>query len=300
MKTAGVGAAALGLAGFGLGAAEEKAGAPRFGISLAGWSLHRSVGEGEGKIPHLEMPRVAREEFGIEAIELVSTMLASRDAAYVRQLAKNAADHDVKILLIMVDGEGEIASEDAAKRADAVARHSRWIDIAADLGCHSIRLNWHGAPADVVSRPRECKAVIDRSAPAFRQLCDYGDGKNVNVLIENHGGPSSYPEAMVQLMLAVDHPRFGTLPDFGNFPADVDRYRATDLLMNFAKAVSAKCNDFDDETGEETGMDYGRLIEIVVDKHDYHGYIGIEYGGSRLSEFDGVRACKRLLDRLRV
>ncbi len=270
-----------------------------FDISLAAWSLHRSIGEGDGKIPMLDMPKLTRQEFGIGAIELVSTMLASRDAVYLDTLAKNAAANDVKILLIMVDNEGEIGAESVEAREEAVVRHAQWIDIAAGLGCHSIRLNWHGTPPDVVKDPRACRAVIERSVPAFRKLCDHGERRGVNVIIENHGGPSSYPEAMVQLMLDVDHPRFGTLPDFGNFPSDVDRYLATDLLMNFAKAVSAKCNDFDDATGEESTMDYERLLQIVIDKHDYHGFVGIEYGGGRLSEFEGIKACKRLLERLR-
>ncbi|MBI3877834.1 MAG: sugar phosphate isomerase/epimerase, partial [Verrucomicrobia bacterium] len=97
----------------------------------------------------------------------------------------------------------------------------------------------------------------------------------------------------------VDHPRFGTLPDFGNFPDDVDRYDAVDKMMPYAKAVSAKCYDFDDKTGNETKLDFPRLIANVVDKHGYHGNLGIEYEGDRMKEFDGVKACKKLLERLR-
>ncbi|MCP4643817.1 MAG: TIM barrel protein [bacterium] len=271
-----------------------------YGISLAEWSLHRTIGAGEGKVPHLDLPKVARQDFDIGAVELVSTMLAATDPAYLDEYARNAAANDVKTLLIMVDNEGAIASPDPDDRAEAVTRHCAWIDIAATLGCHSIRLNWHGVDADAAKRPLECRDVIARSVAPFRALCDHGDKKNINVVIENHGGPSSYPEAMVQLMTTVDHERFGTLPDFGNFPGDVDRYLATDLLMNFAKAVSAKCVDFDDATGDESTMDYGRLIEIVCDKHGYEGYIGIEYGGGRLSEYEGIAACKRLLERLKT
>ena len=267
-----------------------------FTISLAAWSLHRTLGE--GSITQLDMPKLTREEFDIGALELVSTMLTSTDAAYVAQLAEGAAASDVKLLLIMVDNEGAIASSDPDEREDAVARHTRWIDIAAELGCHSIRLNWHGADAADAKHPARCKAIIDRTVAPLRKLCDHGDARNVNVLIENHGGPSSYPEAVIQLVAAVDHERFGTLPDFGNFPEDVDRYLAIDLMMNYAKAVSAKCGDFDETTGEETSMDYARILDTVAIKHAYHGYVGIEYGGSRLSESDGIKACKRLLEKL--
>ena len=109
-------------------------------------------------------------------------------------------------------------------------------------------------------------------------------------------------------MERVDHERFGTLPDFGNFPPrtpnyggpkSVDVYTGIDKLMKYAKAVSAKCYDFDEATGLETKLDYERLINIVVDKHGYSGYIGIEYEGNRLGEYEGVKACKKLLERLR-
>lgn len=269
-----------------------------FKISLAGWSLHRSIGEGEGKIPMLDMPKLARNEFGIEAIELVNHMLAASDKAHLDKLARNAAGNDVKILLTMVDGEGTIGHPDAGNRQEAVDRHKKWIDVTEYLGGHSIRMNWTGSPRDIAQRPADLKAFIDRCVPEFRKLCDYGDSKGINVLIENHGGPSSEPGALVQLMVAVDHPRFGTLPDFGNFPDHVDKYLATDLMMNFAKAVSAKCYDFDDNTGQETRLDYERLMAIVVDQHDYHGYVGIEYEGSRLGEFEGIKACKKLLEQL--
>ncbi|MCC6695479.1 MAG: TIM barrel protein [Candidatus Hydrogenedentes bacterium] len=270
-----------------------------FGISLAAWSLHRTIGEEAGRVPMLDMPKMTRQDFGIDGLELVSTMLASTDAPYLARLAKNASDNNVRLLLIMIDDEGDVAAEDVDAQHDAVARHKKWIDIAADFGCHSIRLNWRGTDPDAAKKPRVCRAMIERSVLPLRTLCDYGDKKEVNVLLENHGGPSSYPEAVVPLVLAVDHPRFGTLPDFGNYPPDVDIYLATDLLMNFAKSVSAKCMDFDDVTGLESTMDFERLIEIVVDKHGYRDYIGIEYGGERLTEADGILACKRLLERLR-
>jgi sugar phosphate isomerase/epimerase len=200
----------------------------------------------------------------------------------------------------MVDGEGAVGAKEAEQREDAVKRHSKWIDIANYLGCHSIRMNWAGGAKDVEHDEAGMAELIDRSAPAYRKLCEYGDTKNINVIIENHWGPSSYPAHMEKLIAAVDHERFGTLPDFGNFPDDVDKYDAIDRMMPFAKAVSAKCYDFDEETGAETTLDYPRLIENVVDKHGYNGYIGIEYEGNRLSEADGIIACRKLLEKLKA
>jgi sugar phosphate isomerase/epimerase len=103
-------------------------------------------------------------------------------------------------------------------------------------------------------------------------------------------------------MRLVDHPRCGTLPDFGNFTIDrrtderYDRYQGVTELMPFAQAVSAKSHDFDDDTGEETATDFARMLEIVR-AAGYSGYVGIEYEGGRLSEADGIRATRRLLER---
>jgi sugar phosphate isomerase/epimerase len=68
-------------------------------------------------------------------------------------------------------------------------------------------------------------------------------------------------------------------------------------MMPYAKAVSAKSHDFD-ESGNEVDIDYRRMIGIVL-RAGYRGYVGIEYEGSRLPEPDGIRATKRLLERVR-
>lgn len=301
MKTTGAAAVAAAALGGTAHAARD------YKISLAAWSLHRTIGTEADKVPMLDMPKMSREEWDIEGIELVNRMLAEFDKSfpdmkpYLDKLAKNASGHNVKILLTMVDGEGNIGDEKADARADAVTRHKKWLDICEYLGCHSMRMNWAGAPREIAGDPAGLDAFIERSVPGFRELCEYGDKKGQYVIIENHGGASSDPAAMEKLMAAVDHPRFGTLPDFGNFPQGADIYDGIDRLMKFAhKAVSAKCHDFDDTTGEETKMDYARLIANVVDKHGYHGYIGIEYEGDRLSELEGIKRCKALLEKLKA
>ena len=40
------------------------------------------------------------------------------------------------------------------------------------------------------------------------------------------------------------------------------------------------------------------MMKIVLDA-GYHSYVGIEYEGSKLSEFDGIKATKALLERVR-
>jgi L-ribulose-5-phosphate 3-epimerase len=99
----------------------------------------------------------------------------------------------------------------------------------------------------------------------------------------------------------VGHPACGTLPDFGNFDLGngelYDRYRGVEELMPYAKAVSAKSHVFD-AGGNEAEMDFFRLLRIVL-QGGYRGFVGIEYEGSEVSEPEGIRATKALLERVR-
>jgi len=259
-----------------------------FDISLAAWSVHRLFFS--GRLKQIDLPELCRKEFDLGGLELVNTFFPSPQYTYCKDLARRARDHGVKILLIMCDGEGDLAAADRAERQQAVRNHRKWLDVAALLGCHSIRCNsGEGRAGDA--------DAIARCAESFATLCEYARSDKLNVLIENHGGLSSAPESLLAVIRRVNDPLLGTLPDFGNFPAGTDRYEAVRRMMPHARAVSAKCYDFDAQ-GNETTIDYPRMLRIVLDA-GYKGFIGIEYEGTHLDEKARVLACKRLLERLR-
>jgi sugar phosphate isomerase/epimerase len=266
-------------------------------ISLAQWSLHRAIESGEMR--GLDFPRVAREQFGIGAVELVNILLERSDERALRDLRALADDLGVRVLLIMVDDEGDLSAPGGGERRTAVENHRRWIEAAALLGCHAVRVNTGGGPqveGDVAPGHPAVREALERCAASCAALCDLAAPAGLSVLVENHGGLSSNIPAVVELCARVGRANFGTLPDFGNFSAGADRYAAVRELMPFARAVSAKCYDFD-PGGNEATMDYPRLLEIVRSA-GYDGYLGIEYEGERLGEEEGIRSCKRLLERL--
>jgi len=121
-------------------------------------------------------------------------------------------------------------------------------------------------------------------------------------LVENHGQLSSNGEWLSSVMKMIDHPRAGTLPDFGNFRIseneEYDRYKGVAELMPFARGVSAKSHEFDVE-GNEVRTDYFKMLQIVKDA-GFKGYIGIEYEGDQLGEFEGIMATKELLEKVRA
>jgi sugar phosphate isomerase/epimerase len=142
---------------------------------------------------------------------------------------------------------------------------------------------------------------INLAADGLRRLTEFGDTIGINTIVENHGGLSSNGKWLATVMEKVDHPRVGTLPDFGNFRIQdeewYDRYKGVEELMPYAKAVSAKSHDFDSH-GNEINTDYYKMMNIVLDA-GYNGYVGIEYEGSKLDEMAGIQATKDLLEKVR-
>jgi L-ribulose-5-phosphate 3-epimerase len=267
-----------------------------FKISLAEWSLHRTLKAGQ--LDNRDFAKTAKNDYGIEAIEYVNQFFKdkAKDKDYIADLKKRADDLGVKALLIMCDGEGALGDSDDKRRTTAVENHYRWVEAAKELGCHSIRVN---AQSNAKLSPEEQQKL---AADGLRRLSEFAAPHGLNVIVENHGGLSSNGEWLVGVMKLVDRKNCGTLPDFGNFRLgegkEYDRYKGVDELMSFAKAVSAKSHDFDAQ-GNETHTDYFKMMDIVVKKHNYHGYCGIEYEGSMLSEPDGIKATKKLLEHVR-
>jgi sugar phosphate isomerase/epimerase len=263
-----------------------------FKISLAEWSLHKTLFANE--MTNLDFPRFAAEH-GIMGVEYVNQFFKdkAKDEQYLSELKKICENEGVTSVLIMCDGEGMVGHPEKDERIKTLENHKKWIDAAKFLGCHSIRVN-AGSQGSFEEQQK-------LAADGLRMLCEYGDSQDINVLVENHGGWSSHGEWLAGVMELVDHKRVGTLPDFGNFiinrqtGEEFDRYKGMELLMPYAKGVSAKSNDFDAD-GNDTRSDYFRIMKIVKDS-GYKGWVGIEYEGNELPEKEGILATRQLLER---
>jgi sugar phosphate isomerase/epimerase len=259
----------------------------KFKISLAEWSLHKSIQSGE--MSNMDFPRIARTQFDIGAVEYVSVLFETKtsveDTGYLIKLKKECEKYHVKSNLIMVDGEGNMGDVDLEKRNTTVTNHFKWVKAARFLGCHSIRVNaaGEGSPEEVQN------AVID----GLSKLCNFASQFNINVIVENHGGNSSNPDWLIPVIKKVNKRNCGLLPDFGNFEKK-DRYQAVEKMMPYSKGVSAKSFDFD-SLGNETEIDYRKMLNIVK-KSGYKSYIGIEFEGERLTENEGIKATMKLIN----
>ena len=276
--------------------------APFFKLSLAQWSLHKTFNE--GGVSPFKFAEMSKE-MGFEGLEYVSQLYNVEIETLgfdvvIDSLKTLSVQNGMQNVLIMIDNEGDLADPDVVVRDAAVENHKKWIDAAAKLGAHAIRVNTFGT-----NDPEVWKITV---VDGLQKLATYAATKNINVLCENHGWLSSDPDKLMVAINDVNMDNCGTLPDFGNWcvkRTDVtakwgdceeiypDKYKGTALMMPAAKAVSAKSYDFD-TNGNETTIDFTRMLQIVKDA-GYKGFVGVEFEGSRLDETAGTKATKDLL-----
>ncbi len=261
---------------------------PLFQISLAQWSNHRMLQA--GKFNNLAWPQYAKKNYDIDALEYVNQFFKDKaeDNAYLAELNQRVSDLGMNNVLIMIDGEGHIGAKSEKDRNTTVDNHKRWVTAAKTLGCHSIRVNAYGN-----GTPKEAAKQVTEG---LHKLATFASEHDINILVENHGGNSSNGKWLAEVLTAVNLPNCGSLPDFGNFH-EYDRYLGLRDLMPFAKGVSAKSHEFD-EDGNEVRTDFAKAMSLVI-AANYHGYVGIEYEGKKHSEDEGVKLTKALLQKVK-
>lgn len=297
----------------------ETTGEPRFKYSFAQYALHRKIGGGgplwrrhakrlhfaltervsdffQTPLKPIDFPAFVRNTFDIGAVEYVSGFYRGlgRDTAYWKDMKKRADDAGVENVLIMVDGEGAIGDPDADARQAAIENHFPWIDAAALLGCHAIRVI--AATDESLPWDEQHNLVLD----GLNKLTDFSSRQGINIVIENKGGCSQNGEWLAQLMAKANSPMIGTLPDFGNFDlpdgSKYDGAKGVRELMPYAKGVSVKAFGFDAD-GNENTLDFEGMMKEVI-ASDFTGYLGLEFEGTGMNEVAGTIATKALVDRL--
>lgn len=271
-------------------------------LSLAQWSLNKLING--GILNPYDFAKIA-SGYGFTGLEYVSQLykdIYSSDNKskaienFVKKSLVESQKFGLENVLIMVDEEGDLSIENQSERNQAIENHRRWIDAAAQLGCHSIRVNLYGSS--------DLEIWKSTSIDSLRKLSDYASASKINILVENHGGYSSNASQLMQVIHAVDLPNCLTLPDFGNFCIDkkenvcideYDKYKGVEELLSKAGAVSAKSYDFDSQ-GNETTIDYQKMLSLV-NRAGYTGFIGVEYEGNRLSEKEGILHTKKLIEK---
>ena len=278
------------------------------------------------KFDVLDFPKMVRETYNMNGAEhwSIAFMGKENDKKYLNELKSRSEDNQIDNLIILVDNIDistmksgpSLASSLKTERGSAIDFHKRWVEVAKQIGCHSIRVNLR-------SSEQNNQKILENSSESLLELIEFSKRDKINIVVENHGGITGDADWMVNLMENINSKYLGTLPDFGssNFcinkgdldlegitnscATQYDKYDGVTKLMPYAKGVSAKSHTFNQD-GEELSTDFSKMIEIISNSN-YSGYITVEYEGAIMSMYgggenylnsnDGVIATKKLLEK---
>lgn len=265
-------------------------------ICISSWSLRDHVGR-EFSLP--EFGRVVKDRFGISAVELCQMHFVTYDfgfafpaqeAAFLEKILTTAQQDKVKIVNVPID-VGNISRTDEQARAFDLEIVKSWIRTAKRIGSQAVRVNTES----VITRERPIKVPVSLSVAkeSFRSLALYADEIGIQLLLENHGGLSSDPDNIIEIVESVTSEHFGICADLGNFADDV-RSEGLKKLAPHTKLIHAKTYDFD-ERGEVAAFNFGECLRIFKQR-GYDGFISVEFEGKG-DQWEGVQQTIELINK---
>jgi sugar phosphate isomerase/epimerase len=206
------------------------------------------------------------------------------NAENIEALRREAAKVGLPFGCIAVDA-GHIYDADTAMSKENRRRRLAWIDVAGQLEAQCVRVD-AGGPEDMP------EPIFHEIVAGYREAIDYARERGVQVLIENHWGPSNHPKNLVKLLEGIDG--LGLLFDTNNW-ARGEQALGWKLCAKHAKATHVKGMYWADD-GEELSQHVGHAIELLLET-GYQGVWGIESEAREVDDFDGVKLSKALIQK---
>lgn len=289
-----------------LAAAAEAAARPRVRLAVASYSYWHFR---TAKVPiETVMDRAA--ELGAAGVDVLHRQMnlterAPLDAAgraYLRGLKRHAFHRGLEICCVST--HQSFVQPDAEKLAAEVAHTVKCIEIAAELGCPSIRINtgrWgttrsfdelmknRGIEPILPGRTEDegfkwCMDGIERCLPAAEK-------NGVVLALENHWGLARTAAGLLRILTTIKSPWLGGLMDTGNFLDDI--YEQLEAIAPHTVYVQAKTYHGGGEW-YSLDLDYPRIAAMLA-KADYRGWVALEMEGKE----DAATAVPKSLATLR-
>lgn len=188
--------------------------------------------------------------------------------------------------------EGNLATADEEVRTRQLEENTRKLHAAKYLGAPVVRMN-----LGKTERPDLDGTVgVQRCIAAFHQLLPVARELGIKMTIENHGGPSTKADWILEIIRATDQEWVGSCLDFGNWPADPAelRYEEIEKLAPYAYHTHVKTHAFL-PNGEAANVDYQRCFKIMKSVH-YTRAVSIEWEGQDPADpAEGVKLTRDLI-----
>ncbi|MDG3085325.1 sugar phosphate isomerase/epimerase [Vibrio hannami] len=288
-------------------------------LGISQWSFHRSIlGNSRdnyeqylaelhsdnpdtvlrGDFDHIQLLDAA-EALDVKVIDLVNILFYSKvdDDSWLKGWKKQAEERQIEFNCLMCDELGNLAASDPEERHVAIEKHLRWLKVAETLGCRLFRVNAYGDGSYLLQ--------MHNMAKSMRILAERSEPLGIQIVVENHGHPSSNAAWLAMLIEVVGKKNVGVYLDFDNFfmggwhhepKRFYDRTQGLEDLAPYTLGVSAKSYEFS-TAGEETTVDYPECVKILSE-HGFEGVIAAEYEGDAHSEMDGTKKTLELLRKI--
>ena len=281
-------------------------------IGIAGWAFHRSILQ-HHSLTLLEFPVLARQEYGVETVELVSEFFESQTAGYLNELRNILERERVTVHGIAVD-QGDIASTDSARRRTGLEALKQWFYVARAIGAAAIRFNTDDfeplvqmlvtkqpIPASAIGfgwaelSASERTAKLNRAIESYSELTKTAELTGVRLLIENHGGVTGEPANIARILRQIESPWLATCPDNQNAYQNDAWEEGTQVLLPRAFSVHAKISgyladgvqSFVAMDGTKRTQDLSKFLALVQGS-GYRGPVFLEYNFAETDERVGV------------
>ena len=206
------------------------------------------------------------------------------DDAYIAKVKAAADAVGLPFGCIAVDG-AHIYEPTAEARAANRRRAYRWLDIAAQLGAKKLRI-------DAGGREESLEDIMDVVIEGYNDLISRARQHGIEIVIENHWGPTKDPQNMYKLLDAVDG--LGLLFDTANWPEGTHD-EAWVRYAPYASLTHIKTFSFDEE-GNEPDWDIPEAIRLLREA-GYEGSWGIEGESRGGDEYEIVTKTLALIKR---
>jgi sugar phosphate isomerase/epimerase len=254
--------------------------------SLCSYSLHRTFDAGQIDLfGYFRFCKAA----GYTQLDPWNAHLkqAYDDDGFLAEVKAAAAETGLPMGCIAVDG-AHIFEPTAEGRATNQARRYRWLEIAHALGAEQLRI-------DAGGRDQTLDDIFDIAVAGYQDIVSRAQPLGVEIIIENHWGPTNHPDAIHRLLAAV--PGLGLLFDSYNWPKGTHE-QAWRECIQYAKLTHFKTFSFDAQ-GNDPEWDLARLIGMLQ-VAGYQGAWGIEstpYDGDEIgAAHKSIALLKRVLE----
>jgi sugar phosphate isomerase/epimerase len=211
-------------------------------------------------------------------------LLSAADEEYMERVEESADASGLPWGTLVVDGAHIYESTEEARRANRTKAY-RWLDIAGKFGFEQMRID-AGGPEEM---PEDVFRII---VEGYNDLIARAKPLGVQILIENHWGPSQIPANVVKLCESIEG--LGLLYDTQNWKPELrDEGRRT--CAKFAAACHVKTFSFDASGNESSGAKPEEAIKSLLDS-GYKGVWGVESVPADGDEYAGAR---RTIDLIR-